>query len=157
MPAQLAAESAREFMKKTKNCCESILRTADRIWELNLSEETLAGTKYFRVGMGSGCACGALSGLIMISGILAQRYPHPRGDKLAAELYGKFVKQFGSSCCRVIRGKMTMVDRITNKECERLTAAAACIMVEAWDEVIKKSQGVHDDAGTINLGHHTGL
>lgn len=135
MLALRAAEIARDAMIKRYNCCEAVLLAANEIWHLDLAPDTLATGALFREGMGSGCSCGALVGLMMVSGILSRRYSHPLGQKLGAFLHGRFKEEFGSSCCRVIRQKRPLRERLGRKGCLDLTARTAALMVEIWEEV----------------------
>ncbi|ATW26113.1 C-GCAxxG-C-C family (seleno)protein [Candidatus Formimonas warabiya] len=143
--AQKASEISKEAMHQGRNCCEAVLMAADQIWDLRLPQETLAAAKYFRHGMGSGCSCGALVGLVMVSGILSSRFPHPKGNQLVPDLYKQFVDRFGSSCCRELRRQRTLPQRFFNKGCKQLTGTTAEMLVEAWDQVIRdgksKSKG----------------
>jgi C_GCAxxG_C_C family probable redox protein len=134
LEAQKASEIAMEAMSRGHNCCEAILIAADRIWNLNLSFDTLAAGKLFKNGMGSGCTCGALVGLLMVSGILSQRYPHPQGKRLSSYLVTRFKEQFGSPCCREIRRQRTLSERIGNRGCKQLTGSTAALMVEVWGQ-----------------------
>lgn len=119
------------------NCCEAMLLAADEIWGLQLSGETLASASLFAEGMNSGCSCGALVGLIMVSGILSKKHAHPRGRDLPSYLHDTFKEQFGSTCCRVILKKRTPLERIGKRGCKELTGATARLMVEVWDDVIQ--------------------
>jgi C_GCAxxG_C_C family probable redox protein len=140
MLAQKASEIAKEAMGKGHNCCEAVLMAANEVWSLKLSPDTLAAGVFFKEGMGSGCSCGALVGLVMISGILSRKYPHPLGKELAPYLYRRFKEQFGSSCCRVLCSNRPLRERIGKKGCKILTGNTATLMVEVWGEVIRGTE-----------------
>lgn len=135
MQALKASEIAREAMREGSNCCESILRAANLVWDLNLSEDTLAAASLFNKGMASGCTCGALVGMVMASGLLQKKLGLPKNEKFAAKLHKSFRQEFKSPCCAVIRKNYSLGDRIDNKGCIRLTARAAAILVEEWNNV----------------------
>lgn len=137
MPDCQAAEIAKTAMGRGHNCCEAVLLAAGEVWDLQLPAETLAAASLFAEGMGGGCCCGALVGLIMVSGILSKQYTHPRGAGLAPYLHDTFKERFGSTCCRVICSKRTPLERIGKRGCKALTGATAQLMVEVWDELIR--------------------
>ncbi len=126
---------AAEFMKQGDNCCEAVVRAANTVWGLNLAPEVIATASLFREGMDSGCTCGALVGMVMISGILKNRYGHPLNDKLAADLTSRFRAEFGSTCCRVICKQRSSWEKIGRKGCILLTAKTAGILEEVWADV----------------------
>jgi len=131
-----AHEIAKRNMDAGYNCCESVMMTGDKILGLQLPAEVFDACAHFRKGMGSGCVCGALSGLVMISGILDRRYPHPLGERLAAHLHNQFKEKFGSTCCRVLLKNMSILDRVGKKGCKEITGATAAMMHEIWQPVM---------------------
>ncbi|MDN5326460.1 MAG: hypothetical protein PWP41_1156 [Moorella sp. (in: firmicutes)] len=135
-----ASRLAAEAMARGHNCCEAVLLAADEIWHLNLAPDTMAAGALFREGMGSGCSCGALIGLVMVSGILFQRYGHPLGPRLSPYLYDRFKQEFGSSCCRVICKQRPLWGRVGKKACRDLTARTATLMVEIWGETVNRAR-----------------
>lgn len=145
------SKQAAEFMGQGDNCCEAVVRAANKVWDLELSPEVVAVTSLFKEGMGSGCTCGALVGMVMISGILKNRYGHPLQDKLAADLTTRFRAEFGSTCCRVICKKRSLWEKIGRKACSVLTAKTAGIMEEVWEDVLPKAQLKSPVGRGINL------
>ena len=131
----MLSNRAEEFMKQGKNCCEAVVRAADTVWDLKLAPEAIEVTSLFKGGMGSGCTCGALVGMVMVSGILKNRYGHPLKDKLAADLTSRFRAEFGSTCCRVICKQRPLWEKIGRKGCIVLTAKTAGILEEVWADV----------------------
>jgi C_GCAxxG_C_C family probable redox protein len=145
MPTLKATEIAKTAMGKGFNCCEAMLLTAKEVWGLQLPEETFAAAALFTEGMGGGCCCGALVGLMMISGILSKEYSHPKGRDLAPYLHDTFKERFGSTCCRVICSRRKPLERIGKRGCKELTGVTAQLMVEVWDDVILgKKQDIRD-------------
>lgn len=137
MLASRASDIATEAMNTGHNCCEAVLMAANRIWNLGLSEDVMNAGLLFEEGMGSGCSCGALVGLVMVSGVLSRRYSHPLGEKLAPHLHEMFKGQFGSPCCRVICRNRPWLEKISKKGCKKLTGTTASLMVKVWEEVIR--------------------
>lgn len=136
MIALKASELAGEAMRQGFNCCESVLTAANAIWDLNLSQDTFAAASLFKEGIGSGCTCGALVGMVMASGILRERLGLPKNEKLAARLHKRFKQEFKSSCCVVLRKNHTFNDRLGNKGCIRMTSRTAALLVEEWENDI---------------------
>lgn len=131
-------------MKANQNCCEAMIITAQEIWGLDLPPEILQAGFFFEEGMDSGCSCGALVGLIMVSSILHARYPHPLGRKLASHLHDRFKEEFGSTCCRVLCRKRPLVEKIGKRGCRILTGRTAEILLETWGDIINgKKDNVH--------------
>lgn len=122
-------------MEHDHNCCEAVLMAAQAALHLPFAEDTMAAASMFGKGMGSGCSCGALVGMVMASGILNQRMAHPRADELPQLINQKFKQAFGSTCCRVIRKNRPVWQRIGWQECIQLTTRAAEMLLEEWENV----------------------
>jgi len=132
MIALKASEIAAEAMRRGSNCCESVLIAANTIWDLDLSQDTLNAASLFKEGMGSGCTCGALIGIVMASGIYSAKLGLSKNQTFAAKLHKRFKQEFKSSCCRVLRKNHNLIDRFSNKGCIRMTSRAAALLVEEW-------------------------
>ncbi len=136
MLALKAAKIVEGAMKNGQNCCEAVLLACNEVLNLDLAPETIAAARFFREGMDSGCACGALVGIIMVSGILHGKNPHPRGSKLPAHLYGLFKKEFGSACCRIIKKERPVWQQLGRGACIDLTIRAVSMLMKEWEEII---------------------
>lgn len=133
-----ASKIIRQEMKSGRNCCQAILAAVSSEWDIPVGEEMLAVAAFFGQGMGSGCTCGALTGMVMASGLMNKYHPHPAGAKLPQQLHDQFKQAFGSTCCRVIKKKRTAIQNIGNKACIDLTGKAADILFAAWKEVLNE-------------------
>jgi C_GCAxxG_C_C family probable redox protein len=122
-------------MAECDNCAESVVQAVLEVLEVPVSPEVLETTRFLREGMGSGCACGALVGAVMVSGILAARKPHPLGENLPKLIVKHFRESFGASCCAVIKSKRPLLQRFSRKPCVDLTVATAAWVAELWEEV----------------------
>ncbi|NPV92769.1 MAG: hypothetical protein HPY50_18540 [Firmicutes bacterium] len=131
-----AEKAAREAMDSGLNCCQAVMAAAEEVFKINLGPEAHAMGSLFREGMGSGCACGALVGLVMVSGVIARDHPHPAGAGLPALIQKRFIERFGSSCCRVIRSKRSPLEKLGNRACKKLTETTAGLMVELWEGAV---------------------
>jgi len=137
-----ASQIAEQTMKKGGNCCEAVLAAANAVWGLNLDEDVLASAVFFEEGMNSGCTCGALVGMIMVSGILHKKRSHPLGEMLPKRLHDRFKEEFGSTCCRVILNRRPILQKMRSKAaCIALTSRAAAMLAEEWE-------GMGDDQKT---------
>lgn len=143
-----AEELVREHMKKGYNCCESVLYAASQILNMRLNEETYGAASLFSRGMGSGCTCGALVGMLMFSGIICEKYKIGQGEAIAQRLHTEFSRIFGSTCCRVLRKKHGFWQNIGNAGCIELTAQAAGILIKVWGEQ-------ECDKFSENFGNHS--
>ncbi len=127
-------QQIKTYLKQGDNCCEAILKTADKYWELVLSEETFWTARFFKEGMQSGCACGALVGIVIVSGILDKTKSNSFGEDLPNHLHNKFIVENGSSCCRQLRKKQGLRERLNKKGCCVITQKSMRILIEAWED-----------------------
>lgn len=123
-----AAQLAGGYFLEGNNCCESIIRTMMDLTGTELPASAVHLGRYFRRGMGAGCVCGALVGGVMMLGLLK---PNSEAD-LGQELHEKFVTEYGSACCRNIRRKQGLLNRVTNEKCRQITARTAEMVMEKW-------------------------
>ena len=130
------AKRAEELFRQGFNCCESMLKASIETFKLPLPENTYLMGKFFREGVaGSGCICGALAGGTMILGFIAGK--DKKGTALAKDFRARFVKQFGSTCCRVIRKEQSFADRLSFRKCREITGFAAAILSEGLGGSLK--------------------
>ncbi len=136
----LAGDLASRRMTECDNCAESVVRAVLEALDVPVSPEVLETTRFLKEGMGGGCACGALVGAVMVSGMLAARKPHPLGGQLPRLILKRFREDFGASCCAAIRSKRPLWQRFSRKPCVDLTAATAAWVTELWEEVFYPGQ-----------------
>ena len=130
MTVSKAEELATQAMKSGLNCCESILMVVNELWNLDLDQDLFSAATLFKEGMGSGCTCGALVGMVMASGVLRTKLGLPKDLRFANRLHSRFKQEFKSSCCSVLRKNQSILDRLGNRGCIRITAGAAAILAE---------------------------
>ncbi len=135
MIEQKASQIAMEEMKAGRNCCQAVLIAASRVWNMPVNDDVIAAAAMFGRGMGRGCTCGALVGMVMAAGLRQQYQEHLRGPKLAQDLHDRFKGEFGTTCCRVIRKKQPALKNIGNRACLELTGKAAAILVRQWEGI----------------------
>ena len=144
-----ASKIVKETMEEGNNCCEAVLLACNEVWDLGLAEDTLAATGFFGRGMGSGCTCGALAGIIMAAGILHQRHSRMLDDRFPARLHARFVNEFGSACCRVIRKERPLWRKRHKQACIDLTSWAVTMLIEEWEDASNAEITAHRDHPNI--------
>lgn len=92
------------------SCAEAVVKAANDCLELGLSDDAIRMSSGLGGGLGgSGCVCGALNGACLILGVVAGRSDvseksKPEIYKHIREFQECFTKEFGSTCCRVLKG-----------------------------------------------------
>lgn len=101
----------------------------------------------FGHGMNAGCTCGAVSGGVLAIGCLLAG-PDTKGfDKTiaeaTAEVHRRFVSEFGLTCCKGLRKKLSP---FKNARCKHITVTTAAITLElllAGKQLSLAPVGVH--------------
>ncbi|MTI79558.1 MAG: C_GCAxxG_C_C family protein [Firmicutes bacterium] len=127
----------KEVMKKAEKYFEHGFNCAQAVALSNL--EYLGGQTNgviqlaagFGHGMNAGCTCGALSGGVLAIGSLLADEKTKGFDKqvvkATSELQQRFINEFGSTCCRTLRKKLSL---FKNTRCKHITAITAAITME---------------------------
>lgn len=112
-------------------CSEAIVKTIKDEFQLPVSDDIIAASSGFPVGMGgSGCTCGAVAGGIMSLGLVFGRTA-PKDKKvnkmmsLANELHDFFIKRHKALCCRILTKNMKLGSPEHMKQCISLTGDVA--------------------------------
>lgn len=123
-------------------CSEAIVKVLKDEFMPEVSDDVVKMASGFPVGMGrAGCTCGALSGGIMVLGMMFGRN-EPNGSEVAKameltrELHDKFREDNKSTCCRVLTRGMTLGTPEHKVQCVRLTGEVA----EAVANIIVREQ-----------------
>lgn len=130
----IARNKAGEYFKAGNNCTESIFLAYRDMLFPNLDRDLVMLTTGFGGGIGeSGCTCGALTGSVMVLGLLQGRTDvhddRNRAYKLTHEFHNRFKNNFKSTCCRVLNGK----DYETTehmKRCLKITGGTSKMLME---------------------------
>jgi C_GCAxxG_C_C family probable redox protein len=138
--AERARESALRVMKERDNCATAVLLGVADAFGVGIPEPLVDSSGFLREGMFSGCCCGALSGAMMASGVLNGIRPHPLGAQLPKALHDAFRERFGATCCRAIRARRTLLQRIGRNACRDLTAETAAMTADFWAPVFEEAQ-----------------
>ncbi len=121
------------MLKNDYNCAEAMLRAANEAYDLGLSEEALRAASPFGGGMGREDACGALTGALMVLGVLrcsGKQHQDPRLGELRDELVRRFEERFGSIECRRIKA--------THRDAERGCSPVTEVTAEILETVVAK-------------------
>ena len=99
---------ALDYHKEGFNCAESIFLAFRERVAPEVSAETVRMATPFGAGLGNaGCLCGALTGAVMILGLLKGRttpdVPRREAYTLSNEFHNRFKAKFGATCCRVLK------------------------------------------------------
>ncbi|MCW2278502.1 C-GCAxxG-C-C family (seleno)protein [Heliophilum fasciatum] len=120
-------------------CSEAILKAFNEEYDLGLTEEYLKIATSFGVGIGaSKCLCGAISGGVLVISLLEGRAKPSESEgpafSAAAHLHKEFLKDYKSSCCRVLTRSVEWGTPDHHKYCEQFVQRAA----ELTEEVLKE-------------------
>ena len=106
-------QRAEYYYKQGYNCAESVLRAANDVYELGLSEDAFLACGGFGGGMGCGQACGALcGGISAISAKLIETKAHdtPELRGTCTQLVAAFNRILGDTQCKNLMGKYKKPD-----------------------------------------------
>jgi C_GCAxxG_C_C family probable redox protein len=125
-------ERARNLYKTRQLLCtEAVVVALNHGLDGGLTEaQAVAMSAPFCMGLGeSGCMCGALSGAVMVTGLILGE-DHPYRNRLdmrdsARQLHDAFKASNGATCCRVLSKKVEHDKKVHFRQCSDLTAEAA--------------------------------
>lgn len=133
-----ARSRAGDKFKNGLNCSESILHAFNEILNNPLSPESLKVATGFGGGLGhAGCQCGALTGSIMVLGVLKGRNDPKQSREeaygLARNFHDVFTNKFGGTCCRTLNPhEFDSPEHLRN--CLKLTGGTAKLLMEFIQE-----------------------
>lgn len=143
--AKEARSRAGNKFKNGLNCSESIVHTFNEMLNNPLNSEALKMATGFGGGLGhAGCMCGALTGSVMVLGLLKGRsdpeITREPAYNLAHDFHDRFVKEYGATCCRALNPHpFDSPEHLRN--CLKLTGGTAKLLME----FIKEKELVDDD------------
>lgn len=129
-----ARSRAGNKFKNGLNCSESIVHTFNEMLDNPLSSEALKMATGFGGGLGhAGCMCGALTGSVMVLGLLKGRVdPGQSRDpayNLAHDFHDRFVKEYEFTCCRALNlHEFDTTEHL--RRCLKLTGGTAKLLME---------------------------
>lgn len=115
------------------NCAETILYAANEEYNMNLTKETLKSVAAFGGGMAIESVCGAITGALVVLGILFTKERAHESEKikeLTKELIDRFNEALSISNCRELKEKY----RNDDIRCTLIVEKAADIL----DAIVKR-------------------
>lgn len=166
-PRQVTLD-AEEFYRGGYFCCEAIMASVKKNFELDVPDEVIAMSSGMSVGAGrSGCMCGALNGGVLALGMFFGRTAQngPKDPKvvkcmqLTNELHDFFKNTNGkkSVCCRILTREFDMGKGEHKEQCIRYTGLCAGKVAEIivreyglvnLDEIEGASDNVEEQSAT---------
>ena len=141
-PMAVREESERLYRDGEFLCSEAILHTFNEALDRPLPQDAIKLASGFPVGMGvlgtGGCTCGALSGGVMVLGLVYGR-ANP-GDEApevlgkAKELHDWFLAEKGSTCCRALIAQFEFGSADHIDQCVGFTGDVAARVAEMLNE-----------------------
>lgn len=121
---------AEDYFRQGYNCAQAVaLSNVEALG--GRTEGIIQMSAGFGHGMNAGCTCGALSGGVMAIGMLlagtGTRGFEKNISEASANLHRAFVQQFGLTCCRGLRKKLSP---LKNARCKNITVTTAALTLE---------------------------
>lgn len=121
---------AEKYFDQEYNCAQAVALSNVEVLE-GQTEGIRQLSAGFGHGMNAGCACGAISGGVMAISLLLAG-PETKGfdrniTEATAELHRRFIQEFGMTCCKGLRKKLSPFN---NARCKKITSTTAIITLE---------------------------
>ena len=116
------------------NCAETIVYAANEAYQLNLSKETLRASAGFGGGMAIEETCGALTGAVLVLGIMLVQDRAHESDKMkeiVADLFRRYESRKGTWNCKALKEEFREEDPV---KCRTVVMEAAKILEELLKE-----------------------
>lgn len=116
------------------NCAETIVYAANEAYQLNLSQETLRASAGFGGGMAIEETCGALTGAVLVLGIMLVKDRAHESNKMkeiVADLFRRYENLKGTINCKALKEKFREEDPV---KCRMVVMEAASILEEILRE-----------------------
>ncbi|MCX8084282.1 MAG: C-GCAxxG-C-C family protein [Calditerrivibrio sp.] len=142
-------ELVKEYFESGYYCSEAIIKAFEDVTSFKFSDDFKLSMTILGEGIGeTGCICGALSAMIIISGFLANRDNLKNGVPLNGKvakikvmgigntLMDKFKSKFQTTCCKTIKKRAEIAFGIGQyRHCAEITAFCARTLLQmAYDE-----------------------
>lgn len=136
--AIIARNEAGNNFKSGFNCAEAVVTTFNTLLNEPFKPEVVKMASGFGGGLGhAGCMCGALTGSVMVLGMINGRTSSSQDRtpiyQLAKEFHDRFEQTFGGTCCRVLNQfEFDSPEHLRN--CLKLTGNTAKLLMEFLEE-----------------------
>jgi len=128
-----------EYFLNGNSCSESILLNASEKGLIDSSLVSLATP--FSGGIGSGCLCGAVAGVLLVIGNLYGKNNKYGNPPIAKQLAKKFIEDFKAShkatCCRVLSRGLEFGSPERKQHCTNFVEHCSKILDEITKDAIK--------------------
>ncbi len=116
-------------------CSEAVLRAFNEVYQLGYSAEDYKIATGFGSGLsGSGCCCGAVTGCVMVIGLVAGRNKNYESERIAftatRELHDRFRAKYKALCCRALTRNVKWNSAEHKIQCEQYVLDATSITDE---------------------------
>jgi C_GCAxxG_C_C family probable redox protein len=146
-----AAEMAKNNFIYGYHCSESVVKAINDYYELNLDDSILKMVSAFAAGMGKAkCACGCITGGVIVLGYLYGRTESHEDDDLIAdlakELHDKFIAEFNVACCKELTKDVKWGHPDHRVKCSEYVYSAARNLSEILEETQRNmpiENGIH--------------
>ena len=142
-----ARKSAEEFYMDDKlNCAESIMKALLVNCGKDCPLDLLKIATGFGSGMGkAGCACGALTGSVMVAGLLFGRTSETgKGPQscvdLTKKIHDSFKAHHKATCCRVLHNGLEYASQAQREACSKRTGETAEFVARLFMEAAKAAE-----------------
>lgn len=121
---------AEKYFNEGYNCAQAVVLSNIEVFN-GRTDGLIQLAAGFGHGMNAGCACGAISGGVLALGFLLAG-PDIKGfdrtiAEATAELHRRFIAEFGLTCCKGLRKKLSP---LKNVRCKKITVITAAITLE---------------------------
>jgi C_GCAxxG_C_C family probable redox protein len=123
-------EDSVAYYKGGLYCSEALLKAFDEHYDLGLTPEFRKIATSFGAGLGAAkCACGCLTGGVMVLSLVAGRstpdVPETAAFESAAALHDAFKQKYRSTCCRVLTKRLEWGSAEHYAQCQRFVGGTA--------------------------------
>lgn len=121
---------AEKYFNEEYNCAQAVALSNIEVFGVKTGciKQIASG---FGHGMNAGCTCGAIAGGVLVIGLLLANTDVKGFDKtiseVTAELHKRFIDEFGITCCRGLRKKLSP---FKNAHCRKITITTAALTLE---------------------------
>ncbi len=138
-----ATALALRYFRNGLYCSEAVLRAFNEVYELGFSPDDYKISTGFGSGLGeSGCCCGAVTGCVMVLGLVAGRRKNYESERISfsatRELHDRFRTIHKAMCCRVLTRNVKWNSAEHKIQCEQYVIDATKITDEILNSTLKE-------------------
>lgn len=153
------ATLALRYFRNGLYCSEAMLRAFNEVYNLGVSPDLYKMATGFGMGLGeSGCSCGAVTGAIMVLGLISGRVHAYQSERIVYQatkkLHDRFREKHKAICCRVLTKKVAWGSAQHKSHCEQFvidTAVWTGELIEAHLKEYLPDNGAHQIPSRLPL------